>query len=102
MDQDEDQGFSDAVDQFFTRYCRCGSHLNISDSTLFFEFRAFWSATSYEVPHPALLGQFRVELAKRGYRSSGQKRPRWYGLAMRDNPEAGAQEDDRPQAEEAV
>jgi hypothetical protein len=34
MDQDGDQGFSDTVDQFITRYCRCDSRLNISDSAL--------------------------------------------------------------------
>ena len=102
MDQDGDQGFSDTVDQFITRYCRCDSRLNISDSALFFEFRAFWIATSHEIPHPALLGQFRIELAKRGYRSNGRKRPRWYGLAMQDDIVPGAQEDDRQQAGEAV
>jgi hypothetical protein len=82
MNLDVQRGFSEIVDQFITRYCRLGTGLNISDRTLFHGFRAFWIATVHETPHPALLGQFRVELAERGYRSSGWKRPRWYGLTL--------------------
>jgi len=82
MNLDVQQDFSEIFDQFITRYCRLGTGLNISDRTLFHAFRAFWIATVHETPHPALLGQFRVELAERGYRSNGRKRPRWYGLAL--------------------
>ena len=81
-DQDEQQDFSDLVDHFIRRYCRFGNGLNIADRTLFPEFRAFWIATSHEIPHPALLGQFRVELTERGFHSNGPKRPRWYGLTL--------------------
>jgi hypothetical protein len=76
------QEFSEIVDRFLTRYCRVGAGLNIPDKTLFPAFRAFWIATATENQHPALLGQFRVELAQRGFRSNGPKRPRWYGLTL--------------------
>jgi hypothetical protein len=56
--------------------------LSITDRELFPEFRAFWMATAQDTQHPALLGQFRVELAKQGFRSIGKKRPRWYGLTL--------------------
>src|SRR6266536_4675459 len=71
------QEFSEIVDRFITRYCRVGAGLNISDKTLFPVFRAFWTAIATETQHPALLGQFRVELAQRGFRSNGPKRHRW-------------------------
>ncbi len=76
------QEFSEIVDRFLNRYCRVGNGLSISDKTLFPVFRAFWIATATEKEHPALLGQFRVELAQRGFRSNGPKRPRWYGLTL--------------------
>ncbi len=76
------QEFSEIVDRFITRYCRVGTGLSISDKTLFPLFRAFWIATATEPQHPALLGQFRVELAQRGFRSNGPKKPRWYGLTL--------------------
>ena len=76
------QEFSEIVDRFLTRYCRVDTGLSISDKTLFPVFRAFWTATAPETQHPALLGQFRVELAQRGFRSNGPKRPRWYGLSL--------------------
>ena len=82
MNQDVLPGFSDMVDHFIRRYCRLGTDVNISDRTLFPAFRAFWIATAPETQHPALLGQFRVELTERGFRSNGPKRPRWYGLTL--------------------
>ena len=82
MNQDVLPGFSDMVDHFIRRYCRLGTDVNISDRTLFPAFRAFWIATAPDTQHPALLGQFRVELAERGFRSKGRKRPRWYGLTL--------------------
>ncbi len=95
MNLDVQQSFSEIVDQFITQYCRLGTGLNISDRTLFHEFRAFWIFTAHETPHPALLGQFRVELAERGFRSSGRKRPRWYGLTLRRIAVLSEKEDDR-------
>ena len=76
------QELSEIVDRFITRYCGVGTGLSISDKTLFPLFRAFWIATATEPQHPALLGQFRVELAQRGFRSNGPKKPRWYGLTL--------------------
>ena len=76
------QELSEIVDRFITRYCRVGTGLNISDKTLFPAFRSFWIARAREAQYPALLGQFRVELAQRGFRSNGPKRPRWYGLTL--------------------
>ena len=76
------QELSEIVDRFITRYCKVVPGLSISDKTLFTVFRAFWIATATEPQHPALLGQFRVELAQRGFRSNGPKKPRWYGLTL--------------------
>jgi hypothetical protein len=35
MNLEVQQGFSEIVDEFITRYCRLGTGLNISDRTLF-------------------------------------------------------------------
>jgi hypothetical protein len=80
--QDVQRDFSDLVDHFIRRYCRLGNDLSISDRTLFPAFRAFWIATVPDTQHPALLGQFRVELTERGFQSRGRKRLRWYGLTL--------------------
>ena len=93
MNLDERQDFSECVDHFITQYCKLGTDLSISDRTLFPEFRAYWRATAPETPHPALLGQFRVALAERGFRSNGPKRPRWYGLTLHRLTVVGAQVD---------
>jgi hypothetical protein len=82
MNQYVQQGFPEIVDQFIMGYCRLGAGLNISDRMLFPAFRAFWMATAPETLHSALLGQFRVAMAERGFRSHGPKRPRWYGLTL--------------------
>jgi hypothetical protein len=83
MYQERQLEFSEIVDQFIVQFCRVGPGLNISDKTLFPAFRAFWRALVPETQHPALLGQYRVALAERGYTSNGHKRPRWYGLTLR-------------------
>ncbi len=80
--QEGQQDFSDLVDQFIKRYCRFGTGLSIADSALFPAFRAFWITTAPDTQHPALLGQFRVELTERGFQSRGRKRLRWYGLTL--------------------
>jgi hypothetical protein len=90
--QDVQQDFSDLVDHFIRRYCRLGNGLNIADRTLFPEFRAFWIETAPDTQHAALLGQFRVELAERGFRSRGKKRPRWYGLTLHQLTVVGEKE----------
>ena len=80
--QDLQQDFSDIVDHFIRRYCRIGNGLSISDRELFPALRAFWMATAPDTQHPALLGQFRVELTERGFQSRGKKRLRWYGITL--------------------
>ena len=95
-DLDEQQGFSYIVDYFIKRYCRIGTDLKISDRNLFRAFREFWIATAPATQQPALLGQFRVELAERGFRSSGKKRPRWYGLTLHQLTVLSETDNERP------
>ena len=81
--QEVQQDLSDLVGYFIKRYCMVGDDLSITNRELFPAFRAFWMATAQDTQHPALLGQFRVELTERGFQSKGIKRIRWYGLALR-------------------
>lgn len=80
--QETQHDFSEVVDFFTRRYCRVGDDLSILDRELFPEFRTFWKATTLDAQHPALLGQFRVELTERGFKSRGRKRIRWYGITL--------------------
>src|SRR5690242_20335218 len=82
----QEQHFPEIVQQFLEKYCVSGSGLYVVDKTLFPKFRVFWLQTTQQAEHPALLGQFRVELTRRGYRSNGAKQPRWYGLSLRKRP----------------
>jgi hypothetical protein len=75
--------FSEIVGLFLEQRCESAAGLHISDAILFPKFRTFWVRTTHQAEHPALLGQFRVELTQRGYRSNGAKRPRWYGVTLR-------------------
>ncbi|HEY6539582.1 MAG TPA: hypothetical protein VIZ18_01545 [Ktedonobacteraceae bacterium] len=84
MRADEERRFSHALTNFLEQACVKGSHLSISDKQLFRSFRVFWLHAPEQFDHPALLGQFRVELAQRGFPSdSAGKHPRWLGLALR-------------------
>ena len=84
MRADEERRFSHALTNFLEQECIKGSHLSISDKQLFRSFRAFWLKAPEQFDHPALLGQFRVELTQRGFPSdSAGKHPRWLGLASR-------------------
>jgi hypothetical protein len=74
--------FAEMVDQFLAQYCQRGTGFHVSDRQLFAQFRRYWISTSPQSTHPALLGQYRVELTERGYRSQGGKRPHWYGLSL--------------------
>jgi hypothetical protein len=82
MNPDTQDTFAEMVDQFLERYCLRGPDLHVSDRQLFAHFRMYWLSTAQQSAHPALLGQYRVELTERGYRSRGGKRPRWYGLSL--------------------
>lgn len=84
MRADEERRFSHALTNFLEQECIKGSHLSISDKQLFRSFQAFWLKAPEQFDHPALLGQFRVELTQRGFPSdSAGKHPRWLGLALR-------------------
>ncbi len=84
MRADEERRFSHALTNFLEQECIKGSHLSISDKQLFRSFRTFWLKAPEQFDHPALLGQFRVELTRRGFPSdSAGKHPRWLGLAQR-------------------
>ncbi len=83
MFADEEKNFAAVVDQFLERCCKRQPGLHIPDRVLFPVFRAFWADATNEYDHPALLGQFRVEMTQQGYRSNGAKRPRWYGLTLK-------------------
>ena len=83
MSYDLTPAFSEIVGNFLEQCCQIEEGLRVSDRRLFQAFRTFWQLAAVEGAHPALLGQFRVELTERGYQSSGGKRLRWYGLALR-------------------
>ena len=84
MRADEERRFSHALTNFLEQRCVKGTHLSISDKQLFRSFRTFWMQAPEQFDHPALLGQFRVELTQRGFPSDlAGKHPRWLGLALR-------------------
>lgn len=91
----EDRRFSHALKNFLEQQCVKGADYSITDKQLFRYFRAFWMQAPECFDHPALLGQFRVELAQRGFLSTSTgKHPRWLGLAYRK------QDKKRPQKKE--
>jgi hypothetical protein len=93
---DEERRFSHALTNFLEQECIKGSHLSISDKQLFRSFRAFWLKAPEQFDHPALLGQFRVELTQRGFSSdSAGKHPRWLGLARRTPAKQRARKKER-------
>jgi hypothetical protein len=96
MRADEERRFSHALTDFLEQACVKGSHLSISDKQLFRSFRTFWLQAPEQFDHPALLGQFRVELTQRGFPSdSAGKHPRWLGLALRTPARQRARKEER-------
>lgn len=96
MRADEERRFSHALTNFLEQACIKGSHLSISDKQLFRSFRTFWLQAPEQFDHPALLGQFRVELTQRGFPSdSAGKHPRWLGLALRTSTRQRARKKER-------
>lgn len=85
MNQVAQDTFAEMIDQFLAAYCQRGIGFHVSDRQLFAQFRRYWISTSPQSAHPALLGQYRVELTERDYRSQGEKRPHWYGLSLQIN-----------------
>lgn len=83
----EDQRFSRAMTRFLEQHCLILASYSITDEHLFAIFRVFWREAPERFDHPALLGQFRVELVERGFQSeSDGKWPRWLGLTSKDLP----------------
>jgi hypothetical protein len=75
--------FSRIVSQFLEQYCEMIPGKSVQGRVLFRKFRNYWNEVTHGAKHPALLGQFRVELTQRGYISNNGKWPHWYGLVLR-------------------
>lgn len=69
MSPDRQDSISEIIGPFLAQHCKYGTDLHVSDRKLFPQFRAFWMSRNHRADHPALLGQYRVELTERGYRS---------------------------------
>jgi hypothetical protein len=81
---DEEKRFSGALTKFLEKECIIRDDVSIADEQLFHRFATFWDQAPGHFEHPALLGQFRVALTQRGFRSdSAGKHPRWLGLTVR-------------------
>ncbi len=92
----EDERFSRAVTRFLEQQCVVGAPYSIADERLFALFKAFWNHAPERYDHPALLGQFRVELVERGFHAEpGRKSPHWLGLTARKRVDQGEM-DERP------
>ncbi|HKV56847.1 MAG TPA: hypothetical protein VJO32_01145 [Ktedonobacteraceae bacterium] len=88
--KNEDKRFSRALTNFLEQQCIRGADFSITDKQLFRHFRAFWMQAPERFDHPALLGQFRVELTQRGFlTASAGKHPRWLGLTLRHPDKKG-------------
>jgi hypothetical protein len=85
MRTDEDGRFSRAMTRFLEQRCVIGAEYSIADEQLFALFKAFWLQAPERFDHPALLGQFRVELVERGFHAEpGGKWPHWFGLTTHE------------------
>ena len=84
MRADEQERFTRALTRFLAQQCLEGERYSIPDKRLFSRFRSFWLESPERFDHPSLLGQFRVELAQRGFHSTHSgKHPLWLGLALK-------------------
>lgn len=83
MDTYKEALFSSIVSQFLAQHCEISLGKSIQGRVLFRRFRDYWNEVTHGARHPALLGQFRVELTVQGFASSGGKWPRWYDLTLR-------------------
>ena len=84
MSIDLSSSFSTVVAEFVTTYCDVTPELSVSDAALFPKFRSFWLRSTHDLSYSALLGQFRVTMTQLGFHSSGGKKPRWHGLALKE------------------
>ena len=88
--------FTGALSNFLEQECTIGADFSIEDEKLFHSFAAFWQQAPKHFNHPALLGQFRVELTQRGFVSvSAGKHPRWLGLSLRRQDKKRIQKKER-------
>jgi hypothetical protein len=102
MSSVEDTRFSRAMTRFLEQECVVGAPYSIADERLFAHFRAFWNHAPECFDHPALLGQFRVELVERRFHAEPDgQRPQWLGLATRGGDQGSQEESGRP-AEKAL
>ena len=93
---DEEKRFSRALTNFLKQQCIRGADVSITDKQLFQRFKLFWMQAPECFDHPALLGQFRVELTQRGFISASTgKHPRWLGLTLRKQNKKGPQKKER-------
>ncbi len=91
MMTDEDRCFSLAMTRFIEQQCVIEGPYSVADGYLFTRFKAFWKQAPEQFDHPVLLGQFRVELVKRGfYAEPGGKSPHWHGLTISEQGNQGA------------
>ena len=94
MRTDEDGHFSRAMTRFLEQRCVIGGLYSIADEQLFALFKAFWIQAPECFDHPALLGQFRVELVERGVHAEpGGKWPHWLGLTTQGQDNQRHQEE---------
>ena len=94
MRTDEDGRFSRAMTRFLEQRCVIGGLYSIADEQLFALFKAFWIQAPERFDHPALLGQFRVELVERGFHAKpGGKWPHWFRLTTREQDNQRHQEE---------
>ena len=83
MDTYKDAFFSSIVSQFLAQHCEISPSKSVQGRVLFRRFRDYWNEVTHGSKHPALLGQFRVELTVQGFACSSGKWPRWYDLTLR-------------------
>ena len=102
MRTDEDGHFSRAMTRFLEQRCVIGGLYSIADEQLFALLKAFWLQAPERFDHPALLGQFRVELVQHGFHAQpGGKWPHWLSLTAReqDNQRHQEERDRQPTSE---
>ena len=91
---DEDGCFSGAMTRFLEQRCVIGALYSIADEQLFALFKAYWLQAPERFDHPALLGQFRVELVQHGFHAQpGGKWPHWLSLTAREQDNQRHQEE---------
>ena len=90
MGANEDKPLARALTRFLEQQCVRGEHYTIPDDLLFSRFHTFWIQAPEYFDHPALLGQFRIELIQQGFHTNPTgKWPHWSGLTLREAVDEG-------------